>query len=176
MTCLPSSLLSADSSKASLHLWWYGVALMSDMDSLLIWKGIINAEEYIKVLEQHMLPMFLSEKALYISARPCQINYCIHHNSMASQEKSLGVELAYLQYIWCIIKLKIWQRRLRTVEQLESCIRRKWDISLLKLQQLVFLPLRHLQLLKEEGMLLSDEHHPVPAFLRFAADIKVKMS
>ncbi len=50
---------------ASLMVW--GCMSVCGMGSLHIWKGTINAERYIQVLEQHMLP---SRRRLF-QGRPC---------------------------------------------------------------------------------------------------------
>ncbi len=56
------------------------------MDSLHVLEGTMNAERYIKVLEQHMLPStYISGKALCISAGQCKTTYCSYYNSMASE-------------------------------------------------------------------------------------------
>lgn len=49
-----------------------------------------------------------------------------------------NMDLSPTENIWCIMKQKIWQRRPRAVEQLESNMRKKWDnIPLPKFQQLL---------------------------------------
>lgn len=74
------------------------------------------------------------------------------------------------------MKLKIRQRRQRTVEQLESYIRPEWEnISLLQVQQLLSSVVYRV-LLKAERTLHSGKHSPVPTFLRHVAAIKFKMS
>ncbi len=57
------------------------------MGSLHVLEGTMNAERYIKVLEQHMLPSkrrLFQGKALCISAGQCKTTYCSYYNSMAS--------------------------------------------------------------------------------------------
>ena len=65
-----TSLVQLNSIKKKL---WYEVALdHRQLGNLHIWQNTINAEKYIEVLEQHMLPfetMCLSGKPLHISAR-----------------------------------------------------------------------------------------------------------
>ncbi len=50
----PSCYLHSVQKPASLMVW--GCMSACGMGSLHIWKGTINAERYIQVLEQHMLP------------------------------------------------------------------------------------------------------------------------
>jgi len=61
---------------------------------------------------------------------------------------------------------KTQRRRPRTAEQVESSIRQEWDkISPPKVQQLVSsVPDVYRLMLKEEGMLHSGKHGPVPTF------------
>ncbi len=57
------------------------------MGSLHVLEGTMNAERYIKVLEQHYTPLqttSISGKALCISAGQCKTTYCSDYNSMAS--------------------------------------------------------------------------------------------
>ena len=134
----------------SLHHWWYGGALVPMEWAAWkgIWKGTINAERYIEVLEQHMLP---SRQCLF-QGRPCifqQDNAKPHTASITTawlRRRRVRVlnwpacspDLSPIENIWHIMKQKIRQRRPRTVEQLESYIRQEWDnIPLPKLQQLV---------------------------------------
>ncbi len=58
-----------------------------------------------------------------------------------------------LTSIWRIIKRKMRQRRPKTVEQLEACIRQEWDnIPIPKLEQLVSSVPRRLQtVIKRRG-------------------------
>ncbi len=116
--------------------------------SLHIWKGTINAERYIQVLEQHMLP---SRRRLF-QGRPCIFQHDNARPHTASittswlrRRRIRGTEMANLQSrsftienIWRTIKRKMRQRRPKTVEQLEACIRQEWDnIPIPKLEQLV---------------------------------------
>ncbi len=61
----PSCYQHSVQKPASLMVW--GCMIACDMGSLHIWKGTINAERYIQVLEQHMLP---SRRHLF-QGRPC---------------------------------------------------------------------------------------------------------
>ncbi len=73
----------------------------------------------------------ISGKALSISAGQCKTTYCIlqHHGFVVEES---GAELAAcspnpspIENIWHIIKQKIYQRRSRTLQQLETYIRFK---------------------------------------------------
>uniref|UniRef100_A0A9J8BAA2 Tc1-like transposase DDE domain-containing protein n=1 Tax=Cyprinus carpio carpio TaxID=630221 RepID=A0A9J8BAA2_CYPCA len=61
----PSCYQRSVQKPASLMVW--GCMSACGMGSLHIWKGTINAERYIQVLEQHMLP---SRRCLF-QGRPC---------------------------------------------------------------------------------------------------------
>ncbi len=78
-------MLSALNSKASISDGMGCISAYS-MGSLHVLEGTMNAERYIKVLEQHMLPsrQSISGKALCISAGQCKTTYCSYYNSMAS--------------------------------------------------------------------------------------------
>ncbi len=148
----------------SLHLWWYGVGMSAcGMGSLHIWKGTINAERYIQVLEQHMLP---SRRRLF-QGRPCIFQHDNARPHTASITTSwlrrrrirvlkwpaCSPDLSPIENIWRIIKRKMRQRRPKTVEQLEACIRQEWDnIPIPKLEQLVSSVPRRLQtVIKRRG-------------------------
>ncbi len=132
---------------ASLMVW--GCMSACGMGSLHIWKGI-NAERYIQVLEQHMLP---SRRRLF-QGRPCIFQHDNARPHTASITTSwlrrrrirvlkwpaCSPDLSPIENIWRIIKRKMRQRRPKTVEQLEACIRQEWDnIPIPKLEQLVSL-------------------------------------
>ncbi len=79
--CYPRSVQKP----ASLMVW--GCISVYGMGSLHVLEGTMNAERYIKVLEQHMLPSkqrLFSGKALSISAGQCKTTYCSYYNSMSS--------------------------------------------------------------------------------------------
>uniref|UniRef100_A0A9J8C7U4 Tc1-like transposase DDE domain-containing protein n=1 Tax=Cyprinus carpio carpio TaxID=630221 RepID=A0A9J8C7U4_CYPCA len=131
---------------ASLMVW--GCMSACGMGSLHIWKGTINAERYIQVLEQHMLP---SRRRLF-QGRPCIFQHDNARPHTASITTSwlrrrriwvlkwpaCSPDLSPIENIWRIIKRKMRQRRPKTVEQLEACIRQEWDnIPIPKLEQLV---------------------------------------
>ncbi len=124
---------------------WHGCG----MGSLHIWKDTINAEMYIQVLEQHMLP---SRRCLF-QGRPCIFQHDNARPHTASITKSwlrrrrirvlkwtaCSPDLSPIENIWRIIKRKMRQRRPKTVEQLEACI------PIPKLEQLVSSVPRRLQ-------------------------------
>ncbi len=128
-----------------------------------IWKGTINAERYIQVLEQHMLP---SRHRLF-QGRPCIFQHDNARPHTASittlwlRRRRIRVlkwpacspDLSHIENIWRIIKRKMRQRRPKTVEQLEACIRQEWDnIPIPKLEQLVSSVPRRLQtVIKRRG-------------------------
>ncbi len=126
----------------------WGCMSACGMGSLHIWKGTINAERYIQVLEQHMLP---SRHRLF-QGRPCIFQHDNARQHTASITTSwlrrrriqvlkwpaCSPDLSPIENIWRIIKRKMRQRRPKTVEQLEACIRQEWDnIHIPKLEQLV---------------------------------------
>ncbi len=78
---LPACFQCSVQKPASLMVW--GCISTYGMCSLHVLEGTMNAERYIKVLEQHMLP---SRRRLF-QGRPCvfqQDNAKPHYNSMAS--------------------------------------------------------------------------------------------
>ncbi len=157
--------------------------------SLHVLEGTMNAERYIKVLEQHMLP---SRQCLF-QGRPClfqQDNAKPHTAAITTawlRSRRVRVlnwpacspDLSPIENIWCIIKRKIRQRWPQTLQQLEIYIRQEWDqIPTPKLQKLITSMPRRLQtiLKKEEEMLLHGKHAPVPTILRPVAGIKFEIS
>ncbi len=157
----PSCYQRSVQKPASLMVW--GCMSACGMGSLHIWKGTINAERYIQVLEQHMLP---SRRRLF-QGRPCIFqhdNARPHTSSITTswlRRRRIRVlkwpacspDLSPIENIWRIIKRKMRQRRPKTVEQLEACIRQEWDnIPIPKLEQLVSSVPRRLQtVIKRRG-------------------------
>ncbi len=87
-------------------------------------------------------------------------------------------DLSPIENIWRIIKRKMRQRRPKTVEQLEACIRQEWDnIPIPKLEQLVYSVPRRLQtVIKRRGDAHSGKHGLVPTFLRCVDAMKFKIN
>ncbi len=109
------------------------------MGNLHFLEGTMNAERYIKVLEQHMLP----SRRCQFQGRPCAFqhdNAKPHTAAITTawlRSKSCSPDLSHVENIWGIIKQKIYQRRPQTLQQLETHIRQEWDqIPIPKLQKL----------------------------------------
>ncbi|MBN3294693.1 TCB1 transposase, partial [Polypterus senegalus] len=157
----PSCYQRSVQKPASLMVW--GCMSACGMGSLHVWKGTINAEKYIQVLEQHMLP---SRRHLF-QGRPCifqQDNARPHSASITTswlRRRRIRVlkwpvcspDLSPIENIWRIIKRKVRQRRPKTIEQLEACIRQEWEsIPISKLEKLVSsVPRRLLSVVRRRG-------------------------
>ncbi len=74
----PSCYQRSVQKPASLMVW--GCMSVFGMGSLHIWKGTINAERYIQVLEQHMLP----SRCRLFQGRPCIFQHDNARPHMAS--------------------------------------------------------------------------------------------
>ncbi len=122
-------MLSAFSSKASISDVM-GVHKSYDMGSLHVLEGTMNAERYIKVLEQHMLPsrgnVFQQDNAkphtaaittAWLHRRRVRVLNC----------PASSPDLSPIENIWLIIKPKIRQRRPQTLQLLETFIRQELD-------------------------------------------------
>uniref|UniRef100_A0A803JHS9 Paired domain-containing protein n=1 Tax=Xenopus tropicalis TaxID=8364 RepID=A0A803JHS9_XENTR len=157
----PSCYQRSVQKPASLMVW--GCMSACGMGSLHVWKGSINAEKYIQVLEQHMLP---SRRHLF-QGRPCifqQDNARPHSASITTSwlcRRRIRVlkwpvcspDLSPIENIWRIIKRKVRQRRPKMIEQLEACIRQEWEsIPIPKLEKLVSsVPRRLLSVVRRRG-------------------------
>ncbi len=139
---------------ASLMVW--GCISAYGMGSLHVLEGTMNAERYIKVLEQHMLPsrwrVFQQDNAKPHTAAITTAWLCSWRVRVLNWP-ACSPDLSPIENIWPIIKRKIHQRRPRTLQQLETYIRQEWDqIPRTKLQKLVTSKPRRLQtVLKRRG-------------------------
>ncbi len=115
----------------SQHLLGYGSAY--GMGSLHVLEGTMNAERYIKVLEQHMLPSWWC----LFQGRPCvfQQDNAKPHTAAITTAWLCSRRVRVLNWLACspdlspienIIKWKIHQRP-QTLQQLETYIRQEWD-------------------------------------------------
>ncbi len=142
----------------SQHLWWYGGCISAyGMGSLHVLEGTtMNAERYIKVLEQDMLP---SRRCVFQqdNAKPHTAAFITawlrSRRVWVLNWPACSPNLSPIENIWRIIKWKICQRRPQTLQQLETYIRQEWDqIPTPKLQKLITSMPRHLQtVLKRRG-------------------------
>ncbi len=183
---LPACYQLSIQNPASLMVW--GCISAYGMGSLHVLEGTMNAEWYIKVLEQHMLP---SRWRLF-QGKPCvfqQDNAKPHTAAIttawlrsrrvrALNWPACSPDLSPIENICCIIKQKVCQRWPRTLQQLETYIRQEWDqIPTSILQKLITSMPRRLQTFwKKEEMLHHGEHAPIPTILRPVAGIKFEMS
>ncbi len=158
---------------ASVMVW--GCVSAHGMGNLHICEGTINAERYIQVLEQYMLP---SKQCLF-QGHPClfQDNSKPHSARVTAawlRSKRVRVldwpacspDLSPIENVWRIMKRKIRQRRPRTVEQLKLYIKQEWErIPPTKLQQLVSSVPKHLlSVVKRKGDVTQWETCPCPSF------------
>ncbi len=126
------------------------------MGSLHVLEGTMNAERYIKVLEQHMLP---SRRHVFQQDNAKPHTETITTAWLRSRRvwvlnwPACSLDLSPIENIWHIIKWKIRQRWPQTLQQLETYIRQEWDqIPTPKLQKLIIsMPTRLKTVLKRRG-------------------------
>ncbi len=132
-------------------VWWFISAY--GMGSLHVLEDTKNAERYIKVLEQHMLP---SRRCVFQQDNAKPHTAAITTAWLRSRRvrvlnwPACSPDLS--ENIWRIIKRKIRQRRPRTLQQLETYIRQEWDqIPTPRLQKLITLMPRRLETVLKRG-------------------------
>ncbi len=129
---------------------------MTPLGSLHVLEGTVNAERYIKVLEQHMLPsrwrVFQQDNVKSHTAA-ITTAWLRSRRVRVLNWPAYSLDLLPIENIWRIIKWKIHKRRPRTLQQLETFIRQEWDqIPTPKLQKLITSMSRCLQtVLKRRG-------------------------
>ncbi len=141
---------------ASLMVWGGGGHKCIRYGQLACFGSTMNAERYIKVLEQHML----SSRRRVFQGRSCAFQQDNAKPNTAAittawlRSRRVRVlnwpacspDLSPVENIWCIIKWKIRQRWPQTLQQLETFIGQEWDqIRTPKLQKLITSMPRHLQ-------------------------------
>ncbi len=112
---------------ASMMVW--GCISAYGMGRLHVLEGTMNAERYIKVLEQHMLPsrwcLFQQDNARPHTAAITTSWLC--SGRVRVNSPACSPDISPIENIWRVIKRKIHQRRPRTLQQMETYIRQKWD-------------------------------------------------
>ncbi len=142
---LPACYQRSVQKPASLMVW--GCISAHSMSSLHVLEGTVNAERYIKVLEQHMLPsrwcVFQQDNAKPHTAAITTAWLCSRRVRVLNWP-ACSPDLSPIENIWHTIKRKRRQRGPQTLQQLETYIRQ--DIKII-----TSMP-RHLQtVLKRRG-------------------------
>lgn len=142
---------------ASVLVW--GCISAAGMGALHICNGTVNAEAYIQILEQAMMP---SKRRLF-GQRQCifQQDNAKPHTARITSAWLARHRIRLLDWpacspienVWRIIKRKLRQRRPRTVEQLKTYIQQEWDrIPVTVLERLVSsMPKRIQSVIKRRG-------------------------
>ncbi len=123
------------------------------MGSLHVLEGTMNAERYIKVLEQHMLPsrqrLFQQDNAKRHTVAITTAWICSRRVRVLNWP-ACSPDLSPIENIWRIIKRKIHQRRPQTLQQLEAYIRQEW-YQILTPKLITSMPRRLQTVLKRRG-------------------------
>ncbi len=157
----------------------WGCISVYGMGSLHVLEGTMNAERYIKVLEQHMLPsrwcVFQQDNVKPHTAAITTAWLCSRRVRVLNW-LAYSPDLSPIENIWCIIKQKIHRRWPQTLQQPETYIRQEWDqITTSKRPKLITSMLRRLQSVLKRWW-DNGKHAPVPTILRRVAGIKFEMS
>lgn len=146
---------------ASVMVW--GCISGQGMGALHICNGTVNAEAYVQILEQAMVPskrrlfgrrrcIFQQDNAKPHTARITSA-WLRRHRTRVLDWPACSPDLSPIENVWRIMKRKIRQRRPRTVEQLKTYIQQEWDrIPVAVVERLVSSMPRRLQsVIKRRG-------------------------